>query len=79
MDDDNKLPKTFDEWERKAKRRLQARLRPASLSSRSFSIRVILAYYKAKNFSARGDRERNMFARASAKVLNLKRAASDRA
>jgi hypothetical protein len=36
-------------------------------------------YRKAKNFSERGDRERNMFARDFAKDLNLKRAASDRA
>ena len=35
-----------------------------------------LTYCKAKNFSARGDRERNMFARVSAKDLNSKRAAS---
>ena len=77
-DDGNKFPKTFDEWERKAKRRL------ASAAAAGVPIqRVILdpveflTYCKAKNFSARGDRERNMFARASAK--DLKRAASDRA
>ena len=42
MDDGNKFPKTFDEWERKAKpsASLPARLRPAFLSNRSFSIRV---------------------------------------
>ena len=42
MDDGSKFPKTFDEWERKAKpsASLPARLRPAFLSNRSFSIRV---------------------------------------
>ena len=76
-DDGNKFPKTFDEWERKAKRRL------ASAAAAGVPIqRVILdpgeflTYCKAKNFSARGDRERNVFARASAKDLNSKRAAS---
>jgi hypothetical protein len=71
-------PKTFDEWERKANRRLASAaaagvpIQPVILDPGEF-----LAYCKAKNFSARGDRERNMFAQASAK--DLKRAASDRA
>ena len=78
MDDGSKFPKTFDEWERKAKRQLASAaaagvpIQPVILDPSEF-----LTYYKAKNFSARGDRERNMFARASAK--DLKRAASDRA
>ena len=78
MDDGNKFPKTFDEWETKAKRRLASAaaagvpIQPVILDPGEF-----LAYCKAKNFSARGDRERNMFARASAK--DLKRAASEQA
>ena len=61
MDDGNKFPKTFDEWERKAKRRLASAaaagvpIQPVILDPSEF-----LTYYKAKNFSARGDRERNM-------------------
>jgi len=74
MDDGNKFPKTFDEWERKAKRRLASAaaagvpIQPVILDPGEF-----LTYCKAKNFSARGDRERNMFARASAKDLNSKK------
>jgi hypothetical protein len=71
---------TFEEWERTAKRRLESAvaagvtIEPVILDPGEF-----LAYCKAKNFSERGDRERNMFARDFAKDLNLKRAASDRA
>jgi len=77
MDDGSKFPKTFDEWERKAKRQLASAaaagvpIQPVILDPGEF-----LTYCKAKNFSARGDRERNVFARASAKDLNSKRAAS---
>ena len=61
MDDGSKFPKTFDEWERKANRRLASAaaagvpIQPVILDPSEF-----LTYYKAKNFSARGDRERNM-------------------
>ena len=78
MDDADQFPETFDEWEKTAKRRLASAaaagvtIQPVILDPGEF-----LAYCKAKNFSARGDRERNMFARASAK--DLKRAASDQA
>src|SRR5262249_12982929 len=68
MDDGDEFPKTFDEWERTAKRRLASAaaagvtIEPVILDPGEF-----LAYCKAKNFSERGDRERNIFARASAK------------
>ena len=79
MDDGSKFPKTFDEWERKAKPSASlpaaaaagVPIQPVILDPGEF-----LTYCKAKNFSARGDRERNVFARASAKDLNSKRAAS---
>jgi hypothetical protein len=78
MDDADEFPETFDEWEKAAKRRL------ASAAAAGVSIQPVmldpgefLAYCKAKNLSAHGDRERNMFARASA--LNLKKVESDRA
>jgi dihydropteroate synthase len=63
MDDGDKS-KTFDEWERTAKRRLASAaaagvtIEPVILDPGEF-----LVYCKAKNFSERGDRERNMFAR----------------
>src|SRR5262249_52023657 len=75
MDDGDKFPKTFDEWERTAKHRLASAaaagvtIQPVTIDPGEF-----LAYCKSQSFSARGDRERNMFARASAK-----KAASDRA
>ena len=75
MDDGDKFPKTFDEWEGTAKRRLASAaaagvtIQPVTIDPGEF-----LAYCKSQNFSARGDRERNMFARASAKDLNSKRA-----
>src|ERR1700746_3679916 len=78
MDDADQFPETFDEWEKIANRRLASAaaagvtIAPGLLDPAEF-----LAYCKAKNFSERGDRERNMFARASAKDLNLK--APDRA
>jgi hypothetical protein len=46
--------------------RMSVSIQPVMLDPGEF-----LAYCKAKNLSARGDRERNMFARASA--LNLKK------
>jgi hypothetical protein len=76
MDDVDQFPETFDEWEKTAKRRLASAaaagvsIQPVMLDAGEF-----LAYCKAKNLSARGDHERNMFARASA--LNLKKAESD--
>jgi hypothetical protein len=97
MDDGSKFPKTFDEWERKAKpsqakpsqakpsqaKPSQAKRQLASAAAAGVPIQPVildpgefLTYCKAKNFSARGDRERNVFARASAKDLNSKRAAS---
>jgi hypothetical protein len=78
MDDADQFPETFDEWEKTAKRRLASAaaagvtIQPVTIDPAEF-----LAYCKSQNFSARGDRERNMFARASAK--HLKKAASDQA
>jgi hypothetical protein len=77
-DDADQFPETFDEWEKTAKRRLASAaaagvtIQPVTIDPAEF-----LAYCKSQNFSARGDRERNMFARASAK--HLKKAASDQA
>jgi hypothetical protein len=73
MDDGNKLPKTFDEWEGVAKHQVADAAKhgivitPVILEPDKF-----LAYCKEKNLQGRGSKERSMFAIAieSAKGLN---------
>jgi hypothetical protein len=73
MDDGDRLPPTFDEWERVAKDDLERaaangiEIKPVILESEKF-----LAYCKGRNFDGRGSKERSMFAVAmeSAKDLN---------
>jgi hypothetical protein len=72
MDDAEQFPETFDEWEKIAKRRLASAaaagvtIEPVILDPAEF-----LAYCKAKNFSERGDRERNMFRASFCKRLEF--------
>jgi len=73
MDDGDRLPPTFDEWERVAKDHLARvaangiEIKPVILEPEKF-----LAYCKGQNFHGRGSKERSMFAIAmeSAKGLN---------
>jgi hypothetical protein len=73
MDDGNKLPPAFDDWEKKAKEQLsQAAAAGIAIKPVVVDPDEFLAYCRAMNFSKRGSRERCVFAvaRESAKDLN---------
>ena len=74
MDDGDRMPRTFDEWERIAKDQLATaaakgiEIKPVILEPEKF-----LAYCKGQNFYGRGSKERSMFAVAMGSAKGLMR------
>jgi hypothetical protein len=77
MDDGDRLPPTFDEWERVANDQLATaaangiEIKPVIVEPEKF-----LAYCKGQNFHGRGSKERSMFAVAMESAKGLSRASA---